>query len=342
MITETEKIAGIIKLSQNENPFGASPAALKAISDNFHSIYRYPEFTHLALREKLGHKFSTPADNIAISAGSVEMIELIIKTFVGRAENIVTCATTFVAYKLLAKVNRRECRLSRLDNEQIDLIDMAAVCDDLTRVVFLANPNNPTGAMVSHDGLRNLLQSLSPEILVVSDEAYAEYVTDSDYPDSLKLQKEHPNLIILRTFSKIYGLAGLRIGYAIAQPKIIQALRESRTPFSVNRLAALAASAALDDIDFTTRCTELNSQQRDILYQEITDLGLKTVPSHGNFLFVRFASVVEKFKTLYSLKESGILARDMEPFGAKTCLRISVGRPEENRRLVECIRLSNK
>ncbi|MFQ5825480.1 MAG: histidinol-phosphate transaminase [bacterium] len=338
MTSETEKIASIIKLSQNENPFGASPLALKAIKTNYHSIYRYPEVTHKALKSKLAEKYNILPDNVVVSAGSVELIDMAIKSFVGVDENIVIGEITFVAYGLSAKINRRLYRRAKLVDNTIDIGNVISLCDDKTKVVIIANPNNPTGTIISHNSLRKLLQTLPSNIFVVIDEAYAEYVTDPAYPDSFALQKTFPNLIIFRTFSKIYGLAGLRIGYAIAHPDVIKPLSQSRNPFSVNSLAAAAALAALDDTEYVKKCASINEKERAFLYKELRRMGFKVIPSHGNFIFVEFSKPEEKEKVYDQLKNAGVLVRKLGPFGTETGLRMSVGRPEENRHLVNSLK----
>ncbi len=338
MISEKEKITNIIKLSQNENPFGASPLALKAIEENYSEIYRYPNIINETLRNKLAEKYNKLPENIVISAGSVDLVDIIIKAFVGFDDNLVTSNLTFVAYALLAKIHKRECKFAGLLNYTISCDNIFSLCDEKTRVVFIANPNNPTGTMIPGNSLKEFLKTLPSRIFVIIDEAYAEYVTDRSYPDSFELQKTFPNLIILRTFSKIYGLAGMRIGYAIAHPDIIQSLIQHRTPFSINNLANLAASAALDDTDFTRECAIVNQRERNFLYNELKNLGFEAVPSNGNFIFIDCPTVDEKSTILTSLKKEGILARDLELFGTKTGFRISIGRPENNRYLIKCLK----
>lgn len=337
MTSTSESIAGIIKLSQNENSYGASPRALKAIAEHTGSIFRYPPLFHQDLAEKLADRFDRRPENITLSAGSVELVDVIIKTFVGEGENIVTSDVTFVAYGLLAKILGRECKRARLEKFTNNLPALKAACDERTKVIFIANPNNPTGTIVSHSELEAFLRSVPSTTKVVIDDAYAEYVTDPAYPDSLALQKQFDNLIVLRTFSKIYGLAGLRIGYAISSPDVIQVLRAHRTPFTVTRLAAVAASAAMDDSDYTGECAGVNDRERALLFEEFRNIGLTTVPTHGNFMYVEFANAEEKLRVLNALAKENILVRDMGPFGASAGLRISVGRPPENRGIVDSL-----
>ncbi|MHC4582710.1 MAG: pyridoxal phosphate-dependent aminotransferase, partial [Planctomycetota bacterium] len=212
VILEKETVDRMIKLSQNENPFGASPRALKAIADNYRSVYRYPDVKHDELKDRLARKFNVSPDHIVVAAGAVAVVDLAIKALVGFDDNVVTAEKTFVAYKLLAGINRRECKSAPLAGNTISLDNVGSLCDGKTRVLFIANPNNPTGTILPHAEVSEFLKALPRRIVVVLDEAYAEYVTDSAYPDSFQLQKEFENLVILRTFSKIYGLAGLRIG----------------------------------------------------------------------------------------------------------------------------------
>ncbi len=336
-LSKKESVTRMIKLSQNENPFGASPMALQAIADNYQSVYRYPEITHDALRNRLAQKYDISPDRIIVSAGSVEAVDVAIKTFVGLDDNIVTAAKTFVAYRLLAGINRRECRRAELTDNTVDLDNLMALCDDKTRVIFVANPNNPTGTIVSHRALSMMLETLPSRILVVVDEAYAEYVTDDSYPDSFELQRRFENLIIFRTFSKMFGLAGLRVGYAIASEKIIETLAKNRTQFSVNRLATTAALAALDDTGFVKECAAVNHEERTTLYTELTRAGLNVTPSQGNFLFVECGGQREKDRIYKLLKSDGIIVRELGPFGVEQGLRMSVGRPEENRQLIDSL-----
>ena len=328
----------MIKLSQNENPFGASPLALKAIAGSYHSVYRYPNNGHEGLKDKLARKYDVSPDNIVIGAGSVAIVDLAIKTFADFDENVVTSHGTFVAYSVLAGINRRACRHADLTDNTVGLDNVMSLCDGKTRVIFIANPNNPTGTILSHSALSGLLGALPPRILVVVDEAYAEYVKEDSYPDSFELQKKFENLIILRTFSKIYGLAGLRVGYAIAHRDIIRSLEKNRTQFSVNRLAATAASAAIDDTEFVKECAAINHRERTTLCSELKGMGLNAVPSHGNFVFLECSDQKERERIYRLLEADGIIVRELGPFGIENGLRISVGRPEENLRLVNSLK----
>ncbi|MDP8208635.1 MAG: histidinol-phosphate transaminase [Candidatus Electryonea clarkiae] len=335
---ESEKFAKIIKLSQNENALGASPLALEAVKENILSIFRYPDVLHTELKHKLAEKYSVSFDNIVISAGSVALMDMSVKAFVGFDENIVTAEVTFPGYKIIAGTNRRSIKFSKMVDYKISLDNLLSTCDEKTKVVFIANPNNPTSTMVTHDEMKKFLQSVPSDMYVVCDEAYAEYITDTDYPDSFELLKEFPNLIIFRTFSKIYGLAGLRIGYAIAHPDVIQSLMKHRTPFSISDLASVAALAALDDTEYLEKCVAVNSRERAILYNGLIDMGINAVFPHGNFVFMEFSKQGESEKMFDELIKKGIIARPLGPFGNEKGLRISVGRPEENQRLLKSLK----
>ncbi len=338
MSTDTGNPNGIIKLSQNENPFGASPLALKAIKESYPAVFRYPDVLHKELVHKIADKHDVTPESVIISAGSVALIDISIKTFVNVDENIITAEVTWVGYKIMAEINRRVCKLAKLVDNTINLEKVLSLCDKKTKIVFIANPNNPTGTIFSHDALKKFLETIPPQVYVVLDEAYAEYVNDASYPDSHELQNEFPNLIIFRTFSKIYGLAGLRIGYAIARPDVIQLLEQHRTPFSISRLAAAAAIASLDDTDFIKDFASINDSERTQLYKELKSLGFNPTFPHANFIFVEFSKPGENEKIYNLLKSEGIMVRLLGPFGAEMAIRITVGRPEDNRHLVKSLK----
>ncbi len=328
----------MIKLSQNENAYGASPLALKAIEAHYHSVFRYPEEHHEDLIVKLADKHNVKPENIVVSAGSVALLDMSIMSFVNRGENVVTAEVTWVMYKITAEIKKRECRLAKLVDNAISLENVLSLCDDKTRLVLLANPNNPTSTMISHDELKEFMRQIPSDVYVVSDEAYAEYITTDNYPDTLELQKTYPNLLIFHTFSKIYGLAGLRIGYAVTHPDVRKSLMPYKMPFSITNIAAIAASAALDDTEYLEECARINAEERDFLYTELSNMGFDITVPHGNFVFIDLSSVEEREKVDNHLRNEGISVRPLEPFGSETALRITVGRPEENRHLIKSLK----
>ena len=337
-ITQTEETTEIIKLSQNENAFGASPLALEAIKKNYLDVFRYPDVLHEDLKHKLAGRFNITPECIVVSAGSIALMDMSIKAFVGFDQNIVTAEITFEGYKLMAQINRREYKLAALEDRAISLRNIFLLCDEKTRLVFLANPNNPTGTMITHREMDNFMQKISPDVYVVCDEAYAEYITDPDYPDTLELMKLYPNLIIFRTFSKIYGLAGIRIGYAIAHPNTTKSLRQCWTPFSINNLALNAALAALDDQKYIDKCATINAEERVFLYDELRYMGFVPIEPKGNFIYLELDDVALKDRIYRHLESNNILVRPLDRFGIGTALRITVGKPDENRRLISCLK----
>lgn len=333
-----KEVTEIIKLSQNENPFGPSPKVLEALKNHLQYINRYPPNIYNDLKNKLSQKYSLPASNIAVSAGSVELIDDIIQTFIGVDDNMIVPEVSFVAFKLLAKVHNKECRIANMKDYAIDIEEMLALVNENTKVLFIANPNNPTGTIINNDQVLNLLSRLPYNTYLVLDEAYAEYVNDESYPDSLNMIKDFSNLIVLRSFSKIYGLGGLRIGYGFANESLITKLEDNKLPFSVNALALPAALAALDDVEYISRCKEINIRERENLLIEFGNLGYNVVPSHANFLFIHFEEISQKNYFYEKVTQNGFVVRPMDLFGDELAIRISVGTPEQNKTLINYLK----
>jgi len=323
-----------IKLSQNENPFGPS---LKAIAASAPDVFRYPDLFHLELKQKIAAAQGVGAEQIVLGAGSIELIDICIKALSRPGDSIVTAEVTFEGYRIMALNNDRAVKLAPLQHYAVNLSGLKALCDEMTRIVFVANPNNPTGSMLTHNEFSDFLASLPSEVFVISDEAYKEYITDAHFPKSLDLQRVHPNLVIFRTFSKIYGLAGLRLGYAIASPEVAQTINRRRTPFSVSGMAAAAAYAALDDQDYVEKCVSVNAGERDSLFRVLLRLGYNAMEPKGNFIFIDFQTTKEKDELFEHLKKHNIHIRKLDNFGVHTGLRITVGRPEDNRILVDVL-----
>ena len=327
----------LVKLISNENPFGPPPKALDAIRKYAQSVNYYPKFVPQTLKEKLAAKYHVSPENITVSAGSYELINLITRFLVNRDEEILTFDNTFIAYSYSAKRNSRKCSTVQMTGPECNLNDLIPLCGDKTKAIFIANPNNPTGTIVTHDSLQKLLKEISSHILVVVDEAYFEYVTDESYPNSVQIQKDYPNLVILRTFSKIYGLAGIRIGYGIASREISEVLEKNRLLRSVNALAEKAAEAALDDVEYIEQSAAHNDRERAILYEELSRLGYNVNPSQANFLYFSFPDNERKAKVYRHLSDHGFLVCDMEFFGKKNALRITIGNSDANHRVIQCL-----
>ncbi len=327
----------IIKLSQNENPFGPSPMALKAIMKRDNTMNRYPEPHSKTLIAKFAKHLGLAPDNIFVSAGSIEALDILIRNFIAEDENLIIPKITFVAYKLLAKVFGVETRFSRMKNYRIDIDSIIENYNEKTRLIILANPNNPTGTIVTEGEMVKLLETVSPNTLVVADEAYCDYVDDAEYPDTMKLQKKYPNLIVLRTFSKIYGLAGLRVGFAIASKEIIEKFNYYQAPFTVNYLATVAASAAIKDVQFVKDSFDVNLKCKNLLIDELTELGYKVVPSQSNFIYIYFNTQHERDSAFDHLGNKNVLIRKTDPFGDDKAFRITIPKPENCQKVIDCL-----
>lgn len=327
----------INRLAQNENPYGASPKAMEAVLKNIHKISLYPDVVLNELKEKLAAKHEVTTEEIIVSNGSGGIIDSLVKRMLTNGYNMVVPELSFVAYKLCAAIYNRECRLAPMENYSISLKNVAQHCDEKTQLIFLANPNNPTGTIFTHDEITEFLSKIPPQTIVVLDEAYCQYVDSSLYPNSMQLLRKHTNVMILRSFSKIYGLAGLRIGYGIAQKPIIEELESNRLPFLVGTIANIAALSALDDEEHVRESARLNAESREYLYKELTALGYHVIPSQGNFFFISFPTTPERDQMHDTLMANNMVVRKMESFGDDRSIRISLGRKEDNIRLLECL-----
>lgn len=327
----------IIKLSANENCYGCSLLAREAILKNYRDVHLYPELHPLALKEKLAVKYGVLVKNIVTGAGSVGIINALIQTFAGLDNEVLTFENSFIAYSQLSHIHNRLCHFAPLSDLSCNPENLLPSINDRTRLIFIANPNNPTGTIISHTQLQNFLAKIPGNIIVVIDEAYAEYVTDPLFPDSIELQRKYPNLVILHSFSKIYGLAGLRIGYAIAEESIAAKLTHCQIPFSLNYLSYNVAIAALDDTGFIDESARMNDEQRNYLVYELKRLGYNTIPSQSNFIYVWFDTDAEKEKMYDVLFRNGIIICNMKIFGQEKALRITVGAQEANNKIISLI-----
>ncbi len=324
-----------IKLSQNENPLGPSPKALAAIRDFSSEAHRYPEPHSGSLKNKLAEKLNLQPNNIFVSAGLVESLDILIRNFIANSENMIIPELSFVAYKLLANVFGVNLRLAPMKNYEIDIDTIISLCDHHTKVIILASPNNPTGTVVSEADLIKLLQSVPSSTYVVLDEAYVEYLSPMEQVPAIQLQEQYENLIVMRTFSKIYGLAGLRVGYTIAHPGIIEKFDYFQPPFTVNKLASLAALAAIDDDQYVLESSQANREEREIMYRELKEMGYQVVSSKSNFLLVHFNTKEERDKVYDSLTGHNILIRKTDPFGDQCAFRITIGNKINNKKVLE-------
>ena len=340
-IEELERELGIrdiIKLASNESPIGASPKALAVLQDPGERTRLYPDAAHYYLREKLASHNGVTAEEIMVGNGSNEIIDLLIRSYCTAEHNIVSCGAAFVAYRVSAKVHGVEYREAEIRDDLVaDLTGMQQLVDERTRIVFLPNPNNPTGTYVNRTELLAFLEQMRErQVIVVLDSAYLEYARAVDYPDPFECYRQFSNIVISRTFSKAYGLAGLRVGYGIAHPDILAPLWKVKMPFNVNSLALSAAMAALDDPAHLKQAYEVNAHGIEYLTKELQGLGLRPFPSEANFVLVDFGGPVADIYD--KLLHNGIITRPVAGFGLKQHLRITVGLPPQNERLVKALR----
>lgn len=330
-MTET----GIIKLSANENFYGCSEKVYKAIEQKYRSIYEYPEMNPVKLKEKIAGKHRVNLSNVIVGPGSVSIINHLIQSYSKPGDEILTFEKSFVAYGQLSLMHGRKCIFASLKDFRCSPENLLPFVNSNTKIIFIANPNNPTGTIISHDELESLLQRLSSDVLVVHDEAYGEYVHDKSFPDAVALLSKYPNLAILHSFSKIYGLAGLRAGYLIGNVSIISSLSKIHVPYSLNYLTSCAAIAALDDTEFLNMSAQANEKEATFLFEELSKLGYKTVRSHANFVYLWFESEEEK-KTIYNnLLTGGIASCDLAIFGQEKSIRISIADRKTNSLIIQ-------
>ncbi len=327
-------ISGSIKLASNENPIGPSGKAVAAVTSALFNLHRYPDGSCFYLKQRLAKFHNVSEDMIIVGNGSNEIIELLIRTFVGEGEVILAGDPSFAVYPIIAKAAGRETKLVPLKDLTIDLPAMLEQITPKTRLVFIANPNNPTGTIVGAKELEDFLDALPKDVIVCMDEAYAEFVKSPDYPDSFEYLKQGRTLIVLRTFSKIYGLAGLRVGYGVADASLINYMERVRQPFNVNSLAQVAALSALDDKLHVELSIKNNTEGLEYLYSELDKLSLEYVPTEANFFLIK----VGDGKMIYDgLLKKGVIVRPMAGYGLGEYIRINVGTPEENKRFIETL-----
>jgi len=336
-IEEVEREQGIrdsIKLASNENPLGPSPKAVAAIGAALGKLHRYPEGNCYYLRQALAERLGVPQTSLIFGNGSNEIIELIVRTFLQPGEEAVMSDQAFVVYRLIVQAAGGRSRAVPLRDFTHDLEGIAAAITPRTRVVFLANPNNPTGTIFLKGAWELFLSVVPRDVVVVMDEAYAEYVEDVNYPQSVAAASAGRNVVVLRTFSKIYGLAGLRVGYGVAPAALVELMDRVRQPFNVNSLAQVGALAALGDDDHIERSRTCNREGMAYLRQESERLGLSVVPSWANFLLIE---VGDGGRVYEELLKHGVIVRPMGVYGFPRHARVTVGTAEENERFVSAL-----
>ncbi len=331
----------IVKLASNENPLGPGSAAREAAAEALVDCGRYPDGNGFDLKAALAAQFNLSAECLTLGNGSNDILELLARAFVTAADEVIYARHSFAIYALVTRAvgaNARVAEANPAEHRQPcghDLSAMGALLSERTRMVFIANPNNPTGTWLLAAELRDFLASIPQHVIVVVDEAYHEYVDEADYRSTVGWLAQHPNLVVTRTFSKAYGLAGLRVGYALSSAGVADLLNRVRQPFNVNMAALAAATAALNDYDHLRHSIDLNREQRERLRRDLSGLGLPSLPSAANFLCVRFG---ESAAAVYrGLLRQGVIVRPIENYGLPDHLRITVGTRQENDLLLKAL-----
>jgi histidinol-phosphate aminotransferase len=336
-VEEVERELGrtAIKLASNENPLGPSPKAQDAIRSSLGQMHYYPDGGGYYLRKKLAEIHGLNMDEIILGAGSTDLIELVAKTFLGGGDEAITSESAFYMYRLAIEDMGAGLVMTPLRDMTFDLAAMAHAITQRTKLVYLGNPNNPTGTMFTADALDHFLDAIPSRVLVVLDEAYYEYVQCPDYSHSLDYVRAGRNLLVLRTFSKVHGLAGIRLGYGLGHRDLIECLNRIRSPFNASSLAQVAGLAALDDHEHVARSVEMNRQEMKFLTQELTLMGVRYTPSVGNFLLIDTGRDCEE--DFMRLLHEGVIVRPMKLYGFPTSVRVTVGRHEENQQFLEAL-----
>lgn len=341
-IEETQRefnLKHVVKLASNENPLGPSPRALALLRKKILDLHRYPDGSAFHLKKSLSEHLSIPVQKLIIGNGSNEVIDMLIRAYCVPGDAVVTSKSAFVAYRICAQIQGVLTLESALTSDlRTDLEDMAKVVrtNSAVKMVFIANPNNPTGTYNTANELRAFLKEMSTirggEVLVVLDYAYWEYVTAKDLPDPVTLMKHYPNAIVLRTFSKIYGLAGLRVGYGISAPEIIQTIEKVRQPFNLNSAALAAAAESLRDTAFVKKARKANEAGMKLWTKALDRMGIPFWPSQGNFLLIdTSAGIGKKGAEVYeNCLRRGVIFRPVANYGLAHALRISMGTRAEN------------
>jgi histidinol-phosphate aminotransferase len=338
-IEEVQKEFGVkrwVKLASNENLLGPSRKAIAAIRKELPSVYLYPEGPCTVLRKALAERFGISEKTVVISNGADNLILMIANAFVNEGDEVMMADPTFSVYTNVTQIMGGKPIKVKLKDFTHDLDSMLKKVTRKTKLVFICNPNNPTGTTVSMEAFNRFLSELPKRVIVVLDEAYGDFAEDAFYPNGLDYIKGRRQVIVLRTFSKLYGLAGLRIGYALGREDLVDCLYQVRDPFPVHRLAQVAAVAALNDREHALRSIQMVYEGKRYLYREMDNMGLLYVPSQANFVFIDFER--DSNEIFQALLKEGIIIRPGKTWGYPTCARVTVGRMEDNQRFIRALR----
>ena len=325
----------VVKLASNENPLGASPKALSIVSELKGDLHLYPDGNGTKLKEEIANHENVAFENIIIGNGSNEILELAARAFLNPDASSIASKHAFAVYKIVTQSSGASLIEVPTCNWGHDLKSFDDYLENNTRVIFIANPNNPTGTYNSHEEVYSLLKKVPSSVLVVLDCAYFEYVTKEDYVKPIDLLNEFDNLLITKSFSKIHGLASIRVGYGIASPSLIEVLNRIRQPFNVNTLAQAMASVAINDNEHIRKSVELNSKEYEFLFNKLSELGLECIPSVGNFITFKGDFIGKEM--FNSLMQKGIIVRSVDLYDMKDFIRVTIGTEAENLKFVKAL-----
>jgi len=329
------RITNVIKLASNENPLGPSPKAIEALNKHIKDMHLYPDKACFELIRLIAERLDFSPENIVIGNGSDELMLLIALAYITAGDEVVISLNTFSTYEMVSRLMEASIIRVNLNNYKYDLEAMAKASGPKTKLIFVCNPNNPTGTINTQKELDALIARVSPETIIVVDEAYREYVESREYPESLSYVRNKKNVVVLRTFSKIYGLAGLRVGYAVTRPEIAKYLNLVRLPFSVNRLAQIAAVAAIADNHHIEASRKNNAEGKELLYAELGKLGLSYVKTEANFIFINLNDDADLI--FMELMRRGVIVRPLTSFGMPGSIRVSIGNQEQNKKFIRVL-----
>lgn len=338
-------VSEVIKLASNENPLGPSPGVLAALAEEFAGLARYPDGNGFALKTRLASKHNVDIAQITLGNGSSDPLEFIVRVFVQPGDEVLFSEHAFAMYPIVTQAASAKAVVVPAKDWGHDLDTMRTSITDRTRVIFIANPNNPTGTWLKGDELEAFIAAVPESVIVVVDEAYFEYASDpalgaADYPDASQWLGRYPNLMVTRTFSKAYGLAGLRVGYSLSHPDVANLMNRIRPPFNVNSLALAAACAGLDDVEHVRKAVALNAEQMQVVTTAVKNMGLEFIPSVGNFVCIDVgdSSLRRTAAAVYdALLHEGVIVRPVVNYGMPRHLRVTLGLPEENARFLSAL-----
>jgi len=325
----------LIRLSSNENALGPPSKVVEAIAGTLKHLHRYPDGTGRDLKLQLARKLGFSVENFVVGNGSDEIFELVVRTFLQQGEEVLLPEPTFAFYRIAAQAHGGTCVSVPLREYKIDLVEISRRVTTKTKLIFLANPNNPTGTFFARSAFADFIARLPSDVVVVVDEAYGDYATDSAFPAYRDYQHWDRWIVTTKTFSKFYGLAGLRIGYGIGAKELIEQMEKVRQPFNVSLPALVGAQIALEDERHSRMTARMNAEGKEYFYRELDRLGVSFVPSEANFVLIELGDQAPRIKD--KLAKKGIVVRGMEGYGLARHLRITIGLPEENRKFVEAL-----